>query len=105
MTLHLSLLTLNLRDRQARIDAGNGYELHRTLHRAFPDATAGGAGAVRFRVDSVEGERAAVLVQSEKLPDWSCLPSGYLATAAAAKPFDPPLLVRAGDVLLVLPER
>jgi CRISPR system Cascade subunit CasE len=91
MTLHLSLLFLDPRDRQALRDLRCDYDMHRTLLRAFPDADAGGAGAVRFRVEPLADDRLAqVLVQSEKPPDWSRLPDGYLAELPSVKLFDPP---------------
>ncbi len=72
--MYLSLLRLNPRSRRAMTEASRPYELHRSLMTAFPDKTAGGAGQVLFRLDiDKESGGIAVLVQSEKEPDWAGL--------------------------------
>jgi CRISPR system Cascade subunit CasE len=77
--MFLSQLMVNPRNRQARNDLGNVYELHRTLCRAFPDAKDGGIGRILFRIEAAGEEGPVVLVQSEKSPDWSRLGPEYLS--------------------------
>jgi CRISPR system Cascade subunit CasE len=87
--MHLSRLVLNPYAPQKRRDLADLYLLHRTLARAFPAAVAGGPGRVLFRVDPEPASgAAAVLVQSEKEPDWGALPEGY-AASVESKPFAP----------------
>jgi CRISPR system Cascade subunit CasE len=72
--MHLSRLILNPRSRQVRSELSSPYQMHRTLMRAFPDASQGGPGRVLFRVDQMpRGNTPMLLVQSEKEPDWSWL--------------------------------
>jgi CRISPR system Cascade subunit CasE len=92
MMLYLTRLVLDPRSRTVRRDLADPYELHRTLLRAFPDATDGGPGRVLFRVEPARGEpRFVVLVQSDAAPDWSRLnvPGDYLLEPPATKPFTP----------------
>jgi CRISPR system Cascade subunit CasE len=68
------------------------YQMHRTLLRGFPDASAGGPGRVLFRVDAARPTgRFSVLVQSEAPPNWGRLDlwRDYLLAAPSAKPFEP----------------
>jgi CRISPR system Cascade subunit CasE len=66
--MFLSKLVLNARDRQARRDLAEPYEMHRTLWRAFPERE---PGRVLFRVEGERpGVRPVVLVQSDSPPDW-----------------------------------
>lgn len=70
--LYLSRLELNLEHAPTLHAMADPYEMHRSLHRAFPD----GSGRLLFRVET---QRACpgvsvVLVQSEKEPDWKELP-------------------------------
>ena len=68
--MYLSKLVLNPTSRRVRTESGRPYELHRTLMRAFPSAEEG-TGRVLFRLDmSKESNSIALLVQSEKEPDW-----------------------------------
>lgn len=66
--MYLSHLILNPRSRQARRDAAEPYEMHRTLMRAFPDP---GADRMLWRLD-VDRRRGwrVVYVQSGREPDW-----------------------------------
>ena len=75
MTLHLSHLPLNLQSPEARRDALDPYQLHRTLLSVF-DATRQAAG-VLHRLES-EGGEPWVLVQSWGPGEWSRLPAGYV---------------------------
>ena len=87
--LYLSRLILNPRSRQVMAEIGNPYEMHRTLMRAFPNATddtkrkARDEFGVLFRVE-VDDQRSVVklLVQSRTKPDWSFLDgfNGYLCS-------------------------
>jgi CRISPR system Cascade subunit CasE len=67
----LSKLVLNPRDRQARCDLAQPYEMHRTLWRAFPERD---PGRILFRVDpDRSGGKPIVLVQSDLRPQWVAL--------------------------------
>lgn len=75
--LYLSRLVLNPRSRQVMSEMADPYEMHRTLMRAFPNATAEAQTAregfgVLFRVEALRGI-PAVLVQSRFHPNWSFL--------------------------------
>ena len=78
--VYLSQLTLDMGRREVWRLLGDTYALHRRVLMAFPEASAGGAGRVLFRVDSGKGE-ARLLVQSTVAPDWSRLPSGLCREA------------------------
>jgi CRISPR system Cascade subunit CasE len=85
MTLYLSRLRLNPRNRTAAANLSRPYEMHRTLLRAFPSADQGGPGRVLFRSEPVlqaRAREATVLVQSETEPDWiqadEAFPTGLL---------------------------
>ena len=89
--MYLSKLVLNPTSRRVRTESGRPYELHRTLMRAFPSAEEG-TGRVLFRLDmSKESNSIALLVQSEKEPDWRPLDEveGFLLEPAQSKPFSP----------------
>ncbi|HET6574864.1 MAG TPA: type I-E CRISPR-associated protein Cas6/Cse3/CasE [Fimbriiglobus sp.] len=82
--MFLSKLTPDVRSPLVRRDLALAYQLHRTLWRAFP---AGDPGRVLFRVEEARaGGQPAVLVQSDRVPDWSVLPKEYLAAPAEYKP-------------------
>jgi CRISPR system Cascade subunit CasE len=86
--MYLSQLMPNPRHRDVRRDLARLYELHRTLLRAFPDAAAGGAGRVLFRLDwPRDGSGPLILAQSDHKPDWEKLPQGY-CTEAVCKSLD-----------------
>lgn len=89
--LHLSRLVPDLRNREARRDLQDAYEMHRTLMRGFPDAADGGPGGrILWRTDLPPGAGPpTVLVQSESPPDWSRLPAGWLRAAAECKEWLP----------------
>lgn len=79
--MYLSRLRLNPTNRAVLRDLASPNDLHKTLWRAFPSAAAGGAGRVLFRVEPADagaGTLPTVLVQSERQPDWTALPSKYL---------------------------
>lgn len=90
--MYLSLLRLNPRSRRARTEASRPYELHRSLMRTFPNSEDGGPGRVLFRLDVDRRTGAmAVLVQSEKEPDWTPLESSQdlLLRSPQHKTFEP----------------
>jgi len=101
--IYLSLLTPDLRSRQAQRDLAAPYELHRTLLRAYAGSAVGvpriavEAASVLFRVEDRSDGRPAVLVQSRVAPDWLALKSGYLASPPLAKPVE--LALRSGQLL------
>lgn len=75
--MFLSKLVLDPRSGDVRRDLRDPYELHRTLMRAFPTASAGGPGRVLFRIEPIRDGSPVVLVQSEKEPTWGRLPERY----------------------------
>ena len=69
--MFLSALILNPRCHEARADLSDPYEMHRTLSRAFPDQSEGGAGDVLWRLDvDHRSGVSSVLVQSALPPRW-----------------------------------
>jgi CRISPR system Cascade subunit CasE len=90
--LYLSKLTLHPRSPQARGDLSDCRALHQRILSAFPDMPEISAACqhygVLYRVE-VLNSGTQVLVQSQAVPDWSRLPSGYLREpATAAKSLD-----------------
>ncbi|GHG01523.1 type I-E CRISPR-associated protein Cas6/Cse3/CasE [Deinococcus piscis] len=92
MSLYLSRLFLNPRDRQASNDLRSAYSLHQTLRWAFPNA-----GEVPGPLP--EGERLlwrddgpqGLLVQSVSRPDWDAIAArspDYFQAEPHVKPFD-----------------
>ena len=68
MTLYLSRLRLDPRNRSAATNLSRPYELHRTLLQAFPSGDKGGPGRVLFRSEPMVRERASeatIIVQSD----------------------------------------
>lgn len=90
----LSRLRLNPQSRDVRRDIGNFYNLHRRLMLAFPDRSAGGSGAVRFRMEPWNADsqhpKIEVIVLSDHAPDWATLDASYFADTPIAKEFSPP---------------
>ena len=84
--MYLSLLVLNLRSRTVRRDLADCRSMHRTILSAFPqsvrvDGSARLEFGVLYRVESdPRTSRTQILVQSQELPDWSALPTDYLAS-------------------------
>jgi len=79
-SIYLSRLHLNPLSRQVMNELAHPYEMHRTLMRAFPQATdankssARGEFGVLFRAENDALRNAVrVYVQSRPEPDWSCL--------------------------------
>ncbi len=80
--MYLSRLILNPSSRQVRSELAQPYEMHRTLMRAFPEASPDGKSKARdkfgmlFRADVDDRRhRVIVYVQSAVKPDWSYLDS------------------------------
>lgn len=85
--LYLSRLFLNTRNRDAQRELADCNRLHARVMAAFPNApgsiAARGHFGVLYRLELMgEPSQARLLVQSNHLPDWSSLPSGYLAPSA-----------------------
>ena len=94
--MYLSKLVLNPRHDQAQRDLAAPYELHRTLGRAFPQATTTHYRqecGVLFRIEPPSPSGAVVLVQSGAEPDWQKLVPGYALRTDGPKPFAPTLQV------------
>lgn len=87
--MFLSRLTLSHKNRRARADLANPYELHRTLARVVENAP-----HTLYRV-----EENQVLVQSSVQPDWSRLEPGYLHRPAEARSVDYRNQVKVGETL------
>ncbi len=97
MSLYLSRLLLNPRSRQVMSEIGRPYEMHRTLMRAFPQATDDTKAKARdefdvlFRADVDDRlDAVKVYVQSNVEPDWSFLDglNDYLCTDTEAAQFE-----------------
>jgi CRISPR system Cascade subunit CasE len=74
--MHLTRLTLNPRNAQARKEIAYPYELHRTLCKAFPGIVfePNQPSGILFRLDDFSHEnRVTVLVQSQTAPEWGFL--------------------------------
>ena len=80
--MYLSRLLLNSRSADVRRDFRNIHDVHRRVLAAFPDLEliekARKEFEILFRVDTSAEGNLSLLVQSLTMPDWSCLPSGYL---------------------------
>ncbi|MFH0800828.1 MAG: type I-E CRISPR-associated protein Cas6/Cse3/CasE [bacterium] len=90
-------MILNLRSRDVRRDLADCHEMHRTLMKTFPDLK-GTQGKAReefgllYRVESLRKSGEIVIyVQSEKQPDWSSLPIGYLTETVKENPACKPI--------------
>lgn len=95
--LYLTLLSLNLRNRQVQRDLANRYELHRTVLSGFPQALPADE-RILYRVEEdVRSGVVTILLQSLNLPDWQALPASYLLQPAEVKPFS--VAFSAGQML------
>jgi CRISPR system Cascade subunit CasE len=71
--MFLSKLTLNPRDRDARRDLSNPYDLHSSLKRTIPD------GRFLWRLENTRTQGSpVVLVQHAGQPEWAALSETYL---------------------------
>jgi CRISPR system Cascade subunit CasE len=82
----VSKLVLNPRNRQARCDLTQPYEMHRTLMNSYPHARVESRCDLLFRVEPSKSGPPIVLVQTRDASDWSRLSPGYLLEAAETKP-------------------
>jgi CRISPR system Cascade subunit CasE len=88
--MYLSRLILNPRDRRVWRDLSDIQLLHRRILSAFPKAvaprTAREEFAILYRLEVPPiAPVTQVLVQSEVVPDWMVLPSGYLENGVLAE--------------------
>lgn len=86
--LFLSRLALNPLRREVQRDLADCHNMHRRLLLAFPDlpdvSSAREHFGLLYRVEPTHGA-SVVLAQSRQTPDWTRLPSGYLAQAPDVK--------------------
>ena len=96
--MYLSRLLLAPRSREARRDAADPYELHRTLARVFGGARADNDGpnarrtqghGLLWRAEPQAPSGPQVLVQSLAAPDWRALPEGYARRVDGPTAFEP----------------
>ncbi len=99
--MYLTRLRLDTRSKEARRDAGDSYEMHRTLTRAFVENATSRPARFLWRLEGGRNaEFPTVLVQSATPGEWSAvrmLP-GYLRAedGFASKHIFPERLVQAG---------
>lgn len=76
MTLYLSRIKLNIKNKNVHRDIQSPHEMHRTIMRAFPGTQENPRKTfgVLFRLES----DGTILVQSKVEPDWKNLHIGYL---------------------------
>lgn len=87
---YLSRLIIDLRQREVQRDIADCHRLHDRLMRAFPAAPSPDNArehfGVLFRIEPLGMlPLARLLVQSNRLPDWSALPPAYLGIAPDAR--------------------
>ncbi|WP_419927242.1 type I-E CRISPR-associated protein Cas6/Cse3/CasE [Candidatus Poriferisocius sp.] len=74
----LSILEMNMRSRQCRVDSRNAYSMHRRVMSLFPKADSGQARSefgVLWRIEP--SESPTLLIQSRGQPDFTRLPGEY----------------------------
>lgn len=86
--MYLSKLMLNLLDRSVQRDLRNCHELHRTLMKAFPQATCNPrqTWGVLYRTE-IQPE-GVVIVQSKIEPNWGNINTGYFLHPPLVKRID-----------------
>jgi len=101
--MHLSRLVLNSYNRQARLDLGDPYQMHRSLVRAFVSDPTQVPPRFLWRLEQSHPQKEpAVLLQSAQAPDFSELRArpGYLSEnlecALSSKAVDLARLVAPG---------
>lgn len=83
--MYLSRLILNKSSQEVRRDLRDCQELHRTITTTFLNSKAsnkvvGDKARLLYRLEEdLENNKIILLVQSEIMPDWSELPTTYLA--------------------------
>jgi CRISPR system Cascade subunit CasE len=97
MTLSLYKLQLNLGERAVRRDLSDAYEMHRSLARAFVDASQNTLHPFLWRLETTPtGEAPIVLVQSATEAHWEALPFGWLLDWQERN-WDPQAVLRSGQ--------
>lgn len=90
--LYLSRLKLTSLRRDVQRDLADCHDMHQRILSAFPDEStverARKSFGVLYRVDQSR-DSLQVLVQSEREPDWSRLPTGYVNQPPTVKRIDP----------------
>lgn len=107
MSVYLSRLVLNTRDRTVRQGIADCHALHARVLDAFPrDRSAEGRAREAFGVlyrlepESASGSGLRLLVQSTTEPDWARLPEGYVLPPWECKDIEAAYgRLRAGDEL------
>jgi len=103
--MYLSKLVLNPRSNKVRKDLTNCQHFHQTIMSAFPtveEKEARQKMGILFRLEtnSKNGQYTA-LVQSQTVPDWSELPSGYLLEKEQMKHLDDDFIgISEGDIFV-----
>jgi len=78
--MFLYKIHLNLRNKEARRDIANPYEMHSTLTRAFSFSEKKcSSGAFLWRFESKANLDEILIVQSHVIPDWSKIPVDWFA--------------------------
>lgn len=90
--MYLSRLILNPRSRRAQSEAGDPYQMHRSIMRAFPEGAKEMGERVLFRLETQPRSGGlTLLVQSHLEPDWSWLAEpgarGYLLPVPEPNPW------------------
>ena len=85
MTLYLSQLSLNLRNRNARTALGDLYETHRLVCSAFGDLGPDPAGRLLWRWEPSPDSEPRLLVQSAQAPRWNELGDELLSREPVTK--------------------
>jgi CRISPR system Cascade subunit CasE len=84
--MYLTRAFLDPKSRAVRNDVRSAESLHKTVMRAFPDASGPSprtAHAVLFRLDERQGDKLVLLVQSRTKPVTERWPAGYVLDAGA----------------------
>jgi CRISPR system Cascade subunit CasE len=97
MTLFLYRLQLSLHERSVRRDLSNAYEMHRSLSRAFVDASQEILRPFLWRLETMTAdEPPIVLVQASTEAQWQALPTGWLIDWQERR-WDPQAVLRKGQ--------
>jgi CRISPR system Cascade subunit CasE len=77
--MYLSQLVVNSHKQDVYRDLADAHKLHQRIMQGFPDEQHQQPRAEWNILYRQEGDSSVLLVQSDITPDWSRLPSGYLA--------------------------
>jgi CRISPR system Cascade subunit CasE len=81
MKIFVSKLVVNTSHPKVQKDLINMYEMHKTLHRAFPNVSDRTEIRLLFRVERLRMfNQIAILTQSKIEPNWSALDRAYLVS-------------------------